>query len=42
MDRGEWNEEMGREADMSHLRFLRKEDLRWPRKNIITVSRVYF
>lgn len=35
-------EEIEREFDMSHLRFLRKEDLRWPRENVITVAEGLF
>jgi len=38
VDRGELKGEIEREADMSHLRFLRKGDLRWPRENVITVA----
>ncbi len=42
MDRGELKGEIEREADMSHLRFLRKGDLRWPRENVITVAEGLF
>ena len=42
MDRGELKEEIEREVDMSHLRFLRKGDLRWPRENVITVAEGLF
>ena len=42
MDRGELKGEIAREADMSHLRFLRKGDLRWPRGNVITVAEGLF
>ena len=41
MDRGELKEEIERGADMSHLRFLRKGDLRWPRGNVIIVAEVF-
>ncbi len=34
--------EIEREVDMSHLRFLRKGDLRWPRENVITVAEGLF
>ena len=34
--------EIEREAYMSHLRFLRKGDLRWPRENVIIVAEVLF
>ena len=42
MDRGELKGEIQREADMSHLRFLRKGDLRWQRGNVITVEGYLF
>ena len=29
---------MERDVERSHLRFLRKGDLRWPRENVITVA----
>jgi len=35
---GRLKEEIEREFDMSHLRFLRKGDLRWQRGNVITVA----
>ena len=34
--------EMEREADMSHLRFLRREDLRWKRRDVIIVGGYLF
>jgi hypothetical protein len=33
---------MEREADMSHLRFLRREDLRWKRRDVIIVEGCLF
>ena len=39
---GRLKEEIEREFDMSHLRFLRKGDLRWPRENVITVAEGLF
>ena len=42
MDRGELKGEIEREADMSHLRFLRKGDVRWQRGDVITVEGYLF
>ena len=36
------NGEIEREVNMSHLRFLRKRDVRWPRENVITVAEGLF
>jgi hypothetical protein len=35
---GRLKEEIERGSDMSHLRFLRKGDLRWQRGDVITVA----
>ena len=42
MGRKELEGEIEREAYMNHLRSLRKEDLRWPRENVITVAEGLF
>ena len=38
MDREGLKGEIEREAVVSHLRFVRKEDLRWQRGSVITVA----
>jgi hypothetical protein len=38
VDRERLKEEIERGSDMSHLRFLRKGDLRWQRGDVITVA----
>lgn len=40
--RGEGVREVERDGDMSHLRSLRREDLRWQRKDVITVEGYLF
>jgi hypothetical protein len=42
VDRGELKGEIEREVDMGHLRFLRKGDLRWQRRDVIIVEGCLF
>jgi hypothetical protein len=38
VDRGGLKREIEREVRVGHLRFERKEDLRWERGNVVTVA----
>jgi len=42
VDRGEDERGVERDAERSHLRFLRKEELRWQRGDAITVAEGLF